>query len=502
MTIMNKVSIAGSGGGEQQQHVPVEASDTLHSRQMITAVDLIGEGEIGGLVDGAKSIYLNNIPLVNADGLSNFTYTEANVTNGSLTSVNVPWEFRSGGQSQDLFTLEGYDGVEVPHLMSSQVKQGYPVMVSVNTQTVDAVRLTVTVPALMSQDSSTGDTNGSSVSYSFDVSTNGGSYSDSGLGVIVITGKTRSHYQRTHLITLPKPGNTWSIRMNRITADSTSSLLQNDLYFDSYSEITNTKLSYPNSAMVAMRLDSQQFSSVPTRSYLVDGLYIKVPTNYDAATRVYTGVWDGTFKVAVSSNPAWVLYDLLTSSRYGLGKYVGAEQVDKAMLYTIGRYCDELVSDGYGGFEPRFSINTSFQSRMDAYKLISDVTSVFRGMSYWNGGMVSFTQDSPTDPSYIYNSANVVDGIFQYTGSALKDRHSVVLVTWNDPLQKYQQQIEYVEDVSLITQFGVRQTEVVAVGCTSRGQAHRVGKWILLSEQQESEMITYKVGIDRSKSVV
>lgn len=325
---------------------------------------------------------------------------------------------------------------------------------------------------------------------------------------ITITGKCRSRYQRAHLLTLPKPASRWNIRMTRVTADSTSSALANETYIDSYVEIVNTKMSYPNSALVGLTVDSSQFSSIPTRSYLVDGLYIKVPKNYDPVTRTYAtsgagtsnGGWDGTFKMAVSNNPAWILYDLLTTNRYGLGQYLAENPssplIDVAKLYSIGKYCDGMVSDGYGGMEPRFVVNTVIQQQVEAYKLIADLCSAFRGMSYWNGGIACFTQDSPTTPSMVFSQANVIDGTFNYTGSARKDRHSVALVTWNDPSENFKQKIEYVEDAALISKFGVRKTEMVAFGCTSRGQANRVGRWILYTEQYESDIISFKVGID------
>jgi predicted phage tail protein len=351
------------------------------------------------------------------------------------------------------------------------------------------------------------------------------------VSTITVTGKTRSKYQRNFLAKLPKTvivvgvptvATTWNIRMTRVTADSTLSTLLNETWFDSYSVITNSRLSYPNSAVAALRFDSSRFSQIPARSYLVNGLLIKVPANYDPVTRIYAtsgvgtsnGGWDGTFKLAVSSCPPWVLYDLMTSKRYGLGDSLTASQINAPALYTIAQYCDGInarptnanndyglngkhgVPDGFGGFEPRFTVNTQITSQADAYKLISDLSSVFRGMSYWGGGLVGFMQDSPTTPTMIYSQANVVDGLFSYTGTARKDRHSVALITWNDPSNKYKQAIEYVEDSSLVAQLGIKQIEMVAFGCTSRGQAHRAGRWILYTEQYETDFITFKVGTD------
>lgn len=314
--------------------------------------------------------------------------------------------------------------------------------------------------------------------------------------LVTVSGKSRSRYQRNHVLRVT-PGSTTRIRLVRITADSTSSLLQNDIYIDSYSEIVSLNMPYPNSAIFGLRVDSQQFGGqIPRRSYLLDGLYIRVPSNYNAATRTYTGVWNGTFQYAVSNNPAWVLFDVLTHKRYGLGNFIADAQVDKATLYTIGRYCDELVPNGFGGTEPRFTLNTVVSNLSEAYKLVSDIASVFRGMGFWDGGMVNFTQDAPADPLMLYTSANVVNGDFSYAGSARKDRHSVVHVTWNDPSDNYKQRVEYVEDAELISLYGVRKLDTLAFGCTSRGQAARVGKWILYTEKFESDLVSFKVGVD------
>ena len=316
---------------------------------------------------------------------------------------------------------------------------------------------------------------------------------------VTISGKSASKYQVSHLINLPKPASRWSIRMTRITSDDTDDeTISNKTYFDSYVLIKNSKLSYPNSALAAVTFGAEQFSSIPERSYLVGGLYIRVPSNYDEKTNTYVGVWNGTYKTIVSANPAWILFDFLTSKRYGLGRYIRDDQVDVGMLYAIGRYCDEMVPTGLndGSTEKRFEINTVIQTRADAYKLISDVCSVFRGMAYWNGDSISFMYDAPTEETAIYSPSNVIGGVFTYKGSARKDRHSVVLVRWNDPDQSYKQVIEYVEDPDLIAKIGVRQTDYTSFGCTSQGQAHRTGLWVLYSEAYEQGSITFEVGMD------
>jgi predicted phage tail protein len=313
---------------------------------------------------------------------------------------------------------------------------------------------------------------------------------------VTINGKTNSKYQRSHLLTITSPGTPTSFRMVRVTPDSTFTYLENDTYVDSYTEIVSQQLNYPNSALVAIRLNSAQFDSIPTRSYDVQGLYIQVPSNYNPVTNTYTGVWNGTFTGMVSNNPAWVLYDMLTNKRYGLGNYINPAQVNVGTLYQIGQYCDELVPNGFGGYEKRFTINTAIQTQQDGYKLISDLCSVFRGMAFWTGGQVNFMQDAPGSASMLYTNANVVDGIFTYVGGARKDRHSCINVTWNDPKNYFKRTVEYVEDPELIQQLGIRRLETVAFGCSSRGQAYRTGKWILYTEKYESAYVQFKVGLD------
>lgn len=312
---------------------------------------------------------------------------------------------------------------------------------------------------------------------------------------ILIKGKTIQKYQRNETIPLIGQG-PWDIRISKVTADSTNSSLINNVFLDSYTTIVPERLSYPNSAYVYMKIDSEQFSRIPSRGYHVRLLRVRVPTNYNPNTREYTGVWDGSFKVAWTDNPAWCYFDLLTNTRYGLGAFVPEALIDKWDLYNIGKYCDELVPDGYGGLEPRFTLNIYLQTREEAYNVIQSLTSVFRGMAYWTGGSISTVQDAPSDPIAIFNKANVVEGVFSYSGTSQKARHSVALVTWNDPLNEYKQAVEYVEDQASVERYGIREAEVVAVGCTSRGQANRVGKWLLYSEKEETETVTFKSGLE------
>lgn len=311
----------------------------------------------------------------------------------------------------------------------------------------------------------------------------------------IINGKTTSKYQRAYRIPLTGSG-PWDIRVRRVSGDSTQQNLQNKTWFESYTEIIDAKLRYPNSAIVGLQVDSSQFRTIPRRGYHIRGLRVRVPSNYDPITRTYTGVWDGTFQVAWSNNPAWCFYDLLTSERYGLGAFIDADQVDKWELYQIGRYCDEMVPDGFGGEEPRFTCNLYLQTRQEAYSVLSSMASIFRGMAWWSSGAVTASADMPGDPVMLFTAANVVDGAFSYSGSSLKARHTVALVSWNDPADRYRQKIEYVPDDAGIALYGVIETEVLAAGCTSRGQAHRFGRWILYSERLETETVTFRCGMD------
>lgn len=297
---------------------------------------------------------------------------------------------------------------------------------------------------------------------------------------------------------LPKPAKSYTLRAIRLTEDhKDDSYLYDDTYIDSIGEIVNTSLNYPNSALVGLKINSEQFgSTMPSRSYLIKGLKIRVPSNYNADTNSYDGNWDGTFKLASSSNPAWILFDLLTNTRYGLGEFVKESMINIGELYQIGRYCDAFVDDGFGGKEKRFAINTQITSRQDAYRVVQDIAGAFRGMVYWAGGMVHITQDSPADPVMLFSNSNVVNGSFAYKGSARKDRYSVALITYNNKEDGYKQSVEYVEDQEAIKRYGIRKTESVAFGCTSRGQAHRVGLWTLYTSRMESDVITFAVGMD------
>jgi predicted phage tail protein len=480
MSTQSTSLIIGAGGGKGgggSARVAQEAPDSLRSKAYARVVDLVCEGEIEGLAAGLQSVYLDDTPIQNSDGSYNFT--------------GVTLEARTGTQQQSY--IPGFSSVENEVSVGVECKFGQPVVRSITDPDVDAVRIKVSIPTLTLQDTTNGDLSGTSVTYAIDLQSRGAGYVQ--ILQDTVSGKTSSRYQRSYYVPLSGTG-PWDVRLRRITADSTQTSLQNKTFLESYTEVIESKLRYPNSALMALRVDASQFTSIPRRSYDLKLLRVRIPTNYFPETRSYAGVWDGSFKVAWADNPAWCFYDLVTNTRYGLGNYIPESQVDKWALYRVAKYCDEFVPNGLGGYEPRFTCNLYLQTREQAYKVVQDMASVFRGMAYWSGGAITVTQDAPQDPVYQFTAANVVDGEFAYQGSSAKARHTVALVSWVDPDDFYRQKVEYVEDLAGIARYGVVQADVVAMGCTSRGQANRVGKWLLYSEQSESEIITFRTGLE------
>jgi predicted phage tail protein len=588
------IGAGGDGGGGGYYRAPVEDPDSLRSQAFARIIDLISEGEIVGLVDGAKSIFLDDTPLQNADGTYNFQ--------------DFQFQQRVGTQSQE--HIPGFPAAESTVNVSAEITKVLPVTRTINDPTADYVDVVLGFPQLFSVDSSTGDVHGTSVSLKVELQTAGGgfvpalvgrgyvpgtitspttgsvssttsirgtfhvsgsigtisiqyrpagagawvtsqkidisnpytdesgnvvfytytnedksfainnlaeraydirlvvstSYNDISLNltsltylgpseVLTVSGKTTSRYQKTVRIRL-SGSPPWDIRISRLTDDSSSGRLANKTFWDTYTVGTDAKFTYPNSALIGLSIDAKQFSSIPRRGYLIKGLKVKVPVNYDPETRTYSGNWDGTFKVAWTDNPAWVWYDMVTNERYGLGKYVPLSQVDKWALYSIGQYCDQLVPDGLGGMEPRFTCNVYLQSQMDAIKLVQNLASVFRGITYWGSGLLVPVQDAPSSPLHLFTPANVRNGVFQYSGSAKNQRHTAALVTWNDPADHYRAKIEYVPDNVGIARYGVNTIEVTAIGATSRGQAHRVGRWLLYTERMETDTVVFQTALE------
>ncbi|HEF4773656.1 TPA: phage tail protein [Burkholderia multivorans] len=459
----------GGGGGE--------SPDSLHSTASAKVLDIIGEGPIVGLVNGMQSVYLDGTPIQNADGSVNFQNYTVDVRTGTLDQDYMP----------------GFPAVERETAVGIPLTSDAPWVRQVQNTQLTAVRIRFGVPALQKSDPSSG-VFGYRVEYAIDLSVDGGSYAEVLRGAF--DGKTTSLYERSHRIELPSAKSGWLVRVRRITPNAHSSLIADTVNIEAITEIIDRKLRYPMTALVGMTFDARSFSQVPVRSYHVRGLIVRVPSNYDPETRTYSGTWDGTFKPAWTNNPAWIFYDLLLNERYGLGKTVDASMIDKWGLYEIARYCDVMVSDGKGGVEPRFACNCVIQSAADAFKVLQDIASVFRGIAYWGPGAVVASADMPSDPVYVYTAANVIDGSFRYVGSERKTRYTVALVSYNDPANQYKQAVEYVPDEDGIARYGVVKTQVTAFGCTSQAQAHRVGQWILLTSRYEAGTVSFQVGMD------
>jgi len=470
----------GKGGGAGRS--PKESPDSLHSTAYARVVDLVSEGEVYGPAHGLngalRDVYLDGTPIANEDGSLNFQ--------------DVAIDFRAGTQTQD--PLPGFPASEVTAAVNVELTAAVPWVKSFTNVQLSAVRITLAVNGLSLANTSNGDITGYRVEYRIELSTDGGAYREVLLSAF--DGKTSQRYSRSHRIDLPSARSGWSIRVVRITANATSNTIGDKTFVDAYTEVVDAKLRYPMSAVVGIKLDASQFQSIPTRAYDWKGRIVRVPSNYNVDDRSYSGTWDGTFKLAWTDNPAWIFFDLVSNDRYGLGERIPAGWLDKWGLYQIGRYCDELVPDGFGGQEPRFTCNVYLQTAADAYRVLQDLASAFRGMAYWASGAVFAVADMPGDPVYTFTSSNVIDGRFSYVGSPLNTRYTVALVSWNDLSDMGRQKVEYVEDRQSLGRYGLKQIEISAFGCTSRGQANRVGKWVLLTSKMETRSVSFAVGLD------
>ena len=458
----------GGGGGRVAQEDP----NTLRSNATARIIDIVGEGPIVGLVDGFRSMYLDETPVQNDDGSFNF--------------YGLRRADRFGLPDQTPFPRQ--PGVGRPKDVSAQVTEIGSIVRTISNLAVDAVRIVTQIPQLTYQDPKTGDLHGTSVEYAIDVLPNGGSWVEQ--LVDTVEGKTTAPYQRSRRVDLVGEG-PWSIRHRRVTPDSDKSNVQNETFWASYSELIDAKLIYPDTAGFGVEVGARQFGdSVPGRKYDVKGLIISVPSNYDPETRTYSGLWDGTFKQAWTDNPAWCYFDIATNARYG----VGLRFVDKWSLYEIARYCDELVDDGFGGQEPRYAFNTVISAQADVYDALNQLASVFRGMTYWGTNTVVPVADMPGIPEKLVTPANVIEGkggCFEYSGASRSGRHSAWLVSYNDPDSNDRLVPEIVEDEERIQRFGWKPANLTAVGCNSRGQARRVGLWARETERNEGETVTY-----------
>ena len=457
----------GRGGGG---HTPVEAKESGRSKQLVKIVEVISEGEVYGLADGMKSIYFDKTPVQNKDGSYNFK--------------NVQVEGRVGGQVQDL--MAGFNTSEKEVGVGTLVKKNLPLTRTVTDSKVSRLRLTIGVQSLFKQEDN-GDTNGTSVNFVITIG--------SRTYPVSISGKYSSQYLQHHTFD-NLPSVPFIVKVERTTEDSTTQRLQNNTIWSSYTEIIDTEFAYPNTALMGVKFDSEYFSNIPTRTYDLLGLKVKVPSNYDTRTRKYTGMWDGTFKIDWTDNPAWVLYDVVTNKRYGLGGRLGEFGADKWALYQVAQYCDQLVPDGFGGQEPRFTCNVWLTEQRSAYQVINDICSIFRAMPVWNGQQLTAVMDRPADPVWTYTNANVDESGFSYTFSARKSRHNAIQVEYADKENSYEKAIEYVSDDESIRKNGLNVKKITAFGCTSRGQAHRTALWLLQTEKLETKTVTFTVGAE------
>ena len=458
------------GGGGSSGHTPVEAKESGRSKQLVKFVEVISEGEVYGLADGMKSIYFDKTPVQNKDGSYNFK--------------NVQIEGRVGGQVQDL--MAGFNTSEKEVGVGTLVKKNLPLTRTVTDAKVSRLRLTIGVQSLFKQEDN-GDTNGTSVNFIITIG--------SRTYPVSISGKYSSQYLQHHTFD-NLPSVPFIVKVERTTDDSTTQRLQNNTIWSSYTEIIDTEFAYPNTALMGVKFDSEYFSNIPTRTYDLLGLKVKVPSNYDTRTRQYTGMWDGTFKIDWTDNPAWVLYDVVTNKRYGLGGRLGEFGADKWALYQVAQYCDQLVPDGFGGQEPRFTCNVWLTEQRSAYQVINDICSIFRAMPVWNGQQLTVVMDRPADPVWTYTNANVDESGFSYTFSARKSRHNAIQVEYADKENSYEKAIEYVSDDESIRKNGLNVKKITAFGCTSRGQAHRTALWLLQTEKLETKTVTFTVGAE------
>ena len=473
------------GKGSSKGHTPREAKDNLKSTQLLSVIDAISEGPVEGPVDGLKSVLLNSTPVLDTEG------------NTNISGVTVV--FRAGEQEQS--PPEGFESSGSETVLGTEVKYDTPITRTITSANIDRLRFTFGVQALV-ETTSKGDRNPSEVRLLVQIQRNGGWVTEKD---ITIKGKTTSQYLASVVVDNlpPRPFN---IRMRRMTPDSTTDQLLNKTLWSSYTEIIDVKQCYPNTALVGVQVDSEQFGSQQvSRNYHLRGRILQVPSNYNPQTRQYSGIWDGTFKPAYSNNMAWCLWDMLTHPRYGMGKRLGAADVDKWALYVIGQYCDQSVPDGFGGTEPRITCNAWLTTQRKAWDVLSDFCSAMRCMPVWNGQTLTFVQDRPSDKVWTYNRSNVVmpdDGApFRYSFSALKDRHNAVEVNWIDPDNGWETATELVEDTQAIARYGRNVTKMDAFGCTSRGQAHRAGLWLIKTELLETQTVDFSVGAEGLRHV-
>lgn len=470
--------LKGRKGGSSSSRTPTEQPDDLQSVAKAKILVALGEGEFAGQLTG-KDIYLDGTALENADGSQNFS--------------GVTWEFRAGTQAQNY--IQGIPGTENEISVGTEVSSATAWTRTFTNTQLSAVRLRLKWPSLFKQEDD-GDLVGYSVNYAIDLQTDGGTWQT--VLNTSVTGKTTSGYERSHRIDLPQAGSTWTIRLRKITADANSAKIGDTMTLQSFTEVIDAKLRYPNTALLYIEFDSSQFNgSIPQISCEPRGRVIRVPDNYDPETRTYNGTWTGTFKWAWTDNPAWIFYDLVVTNRFGLGNRLTAANIDKWTLYQVAQYCDQQVPDGKGGSgtEPRYICNVYVQERNDAYTVLRDFAAIFRGMTYWGGDQIVALADMPRDVDYSYTRSNVIDGRFTYASSTTKTRYTTALVSWSDPDNAYADAMEPVFEQELVARYGFNQLEMTAIGCTRQSEANRKGRWGILTNNKD-RVVSFDVGLD------
>lgn len=469
--------IKGAKAGSEPRS-PKVAKDTGSSTSIAKIMYGLSEGTVEGLADGGKSIFLNGTPLLDDAGNENFE--------------GVTWDFRSGTNEQEY--IKGFPDVSNEIGVNVELKSTAPWVKAINNSELSAIRLRFKWDRLSVTNSTNGDVSGHRIDYAIDLQTAGGAYVE--IINTSIVGKYSAGYERTHRIDLPRSTTGWQVRVRRLTPNVASDFTQDTMRIEAITEVIDVKLAYPNTSVLGIQYPSETFNSIAKIEIRLKGMIIRVPSNYDPVARTYSGLWDGTFKDAYTNNPAWIYFDLCTQWRYGLGNRLTADMIDKWTLYALGQYCDQMVSDGKGGLEPRFACNVYLQKQADAYQVLQNLAGIFRALSFWNGEQVVLDADVPKDPVYTFSRSNVVDGNFEYPSTRQRDRHTLVKVAWDNPNNAFQTEYEYVRDEKAIAKFGVKILDLSAFGCTSQAQAQRAGLWALKTELLETRQVIFSSGLD------